>query len=72
MSYYIDSPIARCEAIGEIVLLDETQAECAREHHCPPARECPLAGCFTTVSGLDPASADAAAIADAARATDDD
>lgn len=47
-----DSPIGRCEAVRELVLLDETQAECAREHDCPPGRECPLDGCFTPVSGL--------------------
>jgi hypothetical protein len=37
-----DSPIARCEIIREMVLIDETQAECAREHDCPPGRVCPL------------------------------
>jgi hypothetical protein len=41
-----DSPIARCEAVREMVLTDETQAECAREHDCPPGRVCPLCGCF--------------------------
>ncbi|CAL93448.1 hypothetical protein [Azoarcus olearius] len=49
---FIDSPIARCEAVREMVLLDETQAECAREHDCPPGRICPLDGCFTAVSGI--------------------
>ena len=47
-----DSPIGRCEADREMVLLDETQIECAREHNCPPGRNCPLDGCFTPVSGL--------------------
>lgn len=37
-----DSPIARCEAVREMVLTDETQAECAREHECPASRVCPL------------------------------
>jgi hypothetical protein len=41
-----DSPIARCEIIEEMVLIDETQAECAREHGCPPDRVCPLARYF--------------------------
>lgn len=41
-----DSPIARCEAIREMVLTDETQAECAREHECPPSRACPLGRYF--------------------------
>lgn len=51
MSFF-DSPLGRCEAVKEMVLLDETQTECAREHECPPGRECPLEGCFTPVSGL--------------------
>lgn len=41
-----DSPIARCDAVREMVLTDETQAECAREHECPPGRICPLCGYF--------------------------
>lgn len=55
---FIDSPIARCEAVREMVLLDETQRECAREHACPPGRKCPLQGCFTPVSGLSAEDAD--------------
>lgn len=51
MSYF-DSPLARCEAVRELVLTDETQAECAREHHCPPGFQCPLSGYFTENSGL--------------------
>lgn len=51
MSFF-DSPIARCEAVHEIVLTDETQSECAREHDCPPGFECPLNGYFTESSGL--------------------
>lgn len=41
-----DSPIARCEIVEEMVLIDETQIECAREHDCPPDRICPLARYF--------------------------
>lgn len=41
-----DSPIARCEAVREMVLTDATQAECAREHDCPTGRVCPLCGYF--------------------------
>ena len=41
-----DSPIARCDAVREMVLTDETQAECAREHACPAGRVCPLCGYF--------------------------
>ncbi len=48
----IDSPIARCEAVHAMVLTDETQAECAHEHDCPPGRECPLHGYFTETSGI--------------------
>jgi len=47
-----DSPIARCEAARAMVLTDETQAECAREHECPPNRICPLCGYFTETSGV--------------------
>lgn len=46
-----DSPIARCEAVREMVLTDETQAECAREHACPPDRICPLCNYFAEQSG---------------------
>lgn len=41
-----DSPIARCDVVREMVLTDETQAECAREHDCPPGTVCPLCGYF--------------------------
>lgn len=56
MSYF-DSPLARCEAVHELVLTDETQAECAREHDCPPGFKCPLGGYFTGQSGLSDATA---------------
>ena len=49
---FIDSPISRCEAVREMVLTDQTQAECAREHECPPGRHCPLDGCFAEISGV--------------------
>ena len=48
----LDSPLGRCEAVREMVLLDTTQHECACEHGCPPGFDCPLAGCFAEVSGL--------------------
>jgi len=48
----LDAPIARCEAARTMVVLDETQMECAAEHECPPGRKCPLQGCFAKVSGL--------------------
>lgn len=51
MSFF-DSPIGRCEAVKEMVLLDETQVECAREHDCQAGQDCPLEGCFTPASGL--------------------
>jgi hypothetical protein len=41
-----DSPIARCEIVEEMVLIDETQLECACEHGCPPDRICPLTRYF--------------------------
>jgi hypothetical protein len=51
MSFF-DAPLARCEAVRQMVLTDETQAECAREHDCPPGFKCPLCGYFTESSGL--------------------
>lgn len=41
-----DSPVARCEALREMVLTDQTQAECAYEHGCPAGSPCPLCGWF--------------------------
>lgn len=43
---FIDSPIARCEAMRTMVLTDQTQSQCAREHDCPPGTICPLCGWF--------------------------
>ena len=54
----LDSPIGRCEAKKEMVLLDETQAECAAEHGCEPGHACPLEGQFAKVSGLSDAQAE--------------
>lgn len=45
-----DSPIAPCPVCGEMVLLDQTKAECSREHRCGKQVECPLQECF---SGID-------------------
>lgn len=67
---FFDSPVGRCEAVRELVLLDETQKECAREHHCAPDFKCPLKGWFTEQSGVsDPASVPAKARARGRRAT---
>jgi len=33
-----DLPIARCELVREMVLRDQMQSKCAREHKCPPKR----------------------------------
>lgn len=51
MSFF-DGPIDRCEAVHEMVLTDQTQGQCAREHGCPRGRECPLERCFAQVSGV--------------------
>lgn len=45
-----DSPIEACPVCGQMVVLDQTQVECAREHHCSGETECPLQKFFT---GLD-------------------
>lgn len=47
-----DSPIARCELVQQMVLTDQTQSECAREHECPPKTVCPLIRHFTETSGV--------------------
>jgi hypothetical protein len=47
-----DSPISRCEAVREMVITDQTQAECSREHSCPTDRICPLSGYFSATSGI--------------------
>lgn len=48
-----DSPIARCDAVREMVLTDETQSECAREHSCPPGCVCPLSAYFADEIDID-------------------
>ena len=45
-----DSPIEACPVCGQIVILDQTRDECAREHHCESKAGCPLQKFFT---GLD-------------------
>jgi len=43
-----DSPFAFCPRCGEMVLLDQTQRECAYEHGC--SNECcPLADWFSGI-----------------------
>jgi len=49
---FFDSPIGRCEVAREMVLLDQTQRECAREHGCPPGQACPFDSCFCEMSGV--------------------
>jgi hypothetical protein len=41
-----DSPFDHCPRCGEIVLLDQTLKECAREHHCADTSDCPLRRLF--------------------------
>lgn len=45
----LDTPIDLCPVCGAWVVIDQTQKECAREHHCTVDR-CPLETCF---SGID-------------------
>ena len=49
---FFDSPCSPCEVVHEMVLTDETQSECAREHGCAQNTVCPLCNCFTKTSGL--------------------
>ena len=44
-----DSPFDACPVCRQVVLLDQTQAQCAREHACPAAGGCPLEAYFTGV-----------------------
>lgn len=41
-----DSPFDHCPRCGEIVLLDQTLKECAREHRCADTSDCPLQRLF--------------------------
>lgn len=41
MSKLIDSPFEVCPVCDEYVLLDQTQRQCAQEHHCENIK-CPL------------------------------
>ncbi|OHC66121.1 MAG: hypothetical protein A3H93_07485 [Rhodocyclales bacterium RIFCSPLOWO2_02_FULL_63_24] len=44
-----DSPIDYCPVCGQMVLLDQTHAECAREHDCAAGTPCPLQQYFTGI-----------------------
>lgn len=41
-----DSPFDLCPRQREMVLLDQTVEECAREHGCEDSSRCPLGKCF--------------------------
>ena len=45
MSKLFDSPFEVCSVCDEYVFLDQTQRQCAREHHCENIK-CPLARFF--------------------------
>lgn len=47
-----DAPISRCETMREMVITDQTQAQCACEHDCPKGTVCPLEDVFTGVDFL--------------------
>ncbi len=42
-----DSPFDYCPVCKEVVLLDQTHRECAREHCCASNQVCPLERCFS-------------------------
>lgn len=46
---YQHLPTARCELAHATVSTAQTQAECARQHNCPPGRLCPLGACFANI-----------------------
>lgn len=37
-----DSPFTHCPRCNEMVILDQTVTECAREHQCRNTKTCPL------------------------------
>ncbi|HTH41101.1 MAG TPA: hypothetical protein VL968_09955 [Rhodocyclaceae bacterium] len=41
-----DSPFDFCPVHHEMVLLDQTLEECARDHHCDDPAHCPIGKCF--------------------------
>ena len=42
-----DSPFDFCPRQRDMVLLDQTVTECARDHGCTDSATCPLCKCFT-------------------------
>lgn len=60
MSYF-DAPIGRCEVMHTMVVTDQTEEDCTREHGCPPGRVCPLGACLARIHvpqrGLEAAAA---------------
>ena len=42
-------PIVRCEVKHTMVRTDQTQRECALEHHCSASCACPMGAYFTEV-----------------------
>lgn len=62
MSKLIDSPFEVCPVCDEYVLLDQTQRQCAREHHCENVK-CPLARFFVGREVPNPPGDDIQAIA---------
>ena len=41
-----NSPMDYCVVCGQMVALDQTKAECSREHKCRPDTVCPLLDYF--------------------------
>jgi hypothetical protein len=60
MSYF-DAPIGRCEVMHTMVVTDQTEEECTREHGCPAGRVCPLGACLAHIHAPERASLTAAA-----------
>jgi hypothetical protein len=45
-----DSPMEHCPVCGHYVVLDQTQAECARRQDCASDTVCPLLNLFTEIN----------------------
>jgi hypothetical protein len=69
MSKLIDSPFEVCPVCDEYVLLDQTQRQCAHEHHCENIK-CPLARFFEGREVQNSAGDDAESVATETESTE--
>lgn len=51
-----DALICPCPVIGDWVRIDQSQADCSREHECGPDQVCPIEGEFLASRPADEAA----------------